>query len=168
MLKEKLPYVLVFNHKNFDAYCEQEGYNDNNVETFNDLAFISICGSLEDDGTHYFKENHSNVLNVRFDDVTDDLVIGGVTLYKTITYEQAKVIFDFIEENIERTFIIHCLAGISRSQAVAKFILNNYEMYSYGRVNKDNPPINHNPTVLRLLNNIFRLNYLSTYGKEEI
>ncbi len=46
---------------------------------------------------------------------TEDNVPG----YETISAEQAKELVDFIKDNRDRTFIIHCDAGQSRSAGVA-------------------------------------------------
>ena len=71
------------------------------------------------------KKNHINVLNLEFDDVTEDTEFNG-HLLKAMTEEQAQKCVDFIENNIGKHIYIHCRAGISRSGAIAKFIVEFY------------------------------------------
>lgn len=140
--------IYVLSHVLFNQRCEENKWTDENVETLNDKAFISIVGTpdvttaLEIDMTeHWFKENHNNVINLNFDDVSEDFMYKGA-LCKALSDEQAKELVAFIENNIGKEFYIHCLAGISRSRGVAKFIADNYVEYKdsvcdngYGRPN---------------------------------
>lgn len=122
--------LIVFSHFLFDEEMEHIGVNDENVEHFN-MAFISIIGTQEclkyylDEGDtkHYFKD-HSNVLNLDFDDIGNDVMYHG-HLFKTMTMEQAEKTVDFIEEMVDNkvdTIIGHCRAGMSRSRAIFEFI----------------------------------------------
>ena len=47
--------------------------------------------------------------------------------YEEFTKEMADDVVKFIEKNIDKDFYIHCSAGISRSQAITKFIHLNYD-----------------------------------------
>ena len=163
--------VIVFNHTDFDKYCNQQSLNDNNVESNNNYAFISIIGTQEiiedylgECGTkHYFNENHSNVLNLEFDDVSEDREFEYETLNgenkvlhaKAINEKQAKECVDFIENNVGKTFIIHCRAGFSRSQAFFRFITSMFEEYKNCEGNKDNPCHSPNIDVLAKLKRVF-------------
>ena len=162
--------VIVFNHIDFDNFCAQQSLNDNNVEN-NNYAFISIIGTqeiIEDylgeyDTKHHFNENHSNVLNLEFDDVSEDREFEYETLdgknkvlhAKAISEGQAKECVDFIENNVGKTFIIHCRAGRSRSQAFFRFITDFYEEYNDCEGNKDNPCHSPNIDVLAKLKRAF-------------
>lgn len=75
--------------------------------------------SIEDVGGAHLLPGGPNVLNVDFDDVSD-----GPT---AITDSQASEIVKFIERNQDKDFVIHCTAGKSRSQGVARFILDYYD-----------------------------------------
>ena len=124
--------VHVYPHQYFE---EQTAYlNDATVEDEN-WAFIDIIGTpaclkyyLEEEDTHHvFNEPHDNVLNLEFDDLPcDEFKWKGHTFYG-ISDEQAEKIVDFIENNINKNFMICCRAGKSRSQAVGEFILYFYE-----------------------------------------
>lgn len=125
--------AFAYSHQDFDLYCEANGWNDDNVEELTDKAFISIISSeecqkyyLEEDEVHWFKREHPNVINLEFDDITEDIVKDGHK-FSAMTEEQAKKIFDFIENNLGKNFSIHCRAGISRSGAVCSFILHMYD-----------------------------------------
>lgn len=165
--------VIVFNHIDFDNFCGQQSLNDNNVESNNNYAFISIIGTQEiiedylgEYGTkHYFNENHSNVLNLEFDDVSEDRDFEYETLdgknkvlhAKAMSEEQAKECVDFIENNVGKTFIIHCRGGVSRSQAFFRFITDFYEEYQGCRGNVENPCLTPNIGVLAALKRAFYL-----------
>lgn len=78
-----------------------------------DVAVISIENPGDKD-KHYLQSG-PNVLNLEFPDSDP-----------AITIEEADKIVNFIEEHIGQPFVIHCQAGISRSQAIGEFILTEY------------------------------------------
>lgn len=149
------PKILVFSHNEFDEFCENHKLNDNNVEECKDFAFISIIGTdacmrywLEDISEHYFKEEHNNVCNVEFDDISEDVEYNGY-IFKAITDEQADKIIQFIEDNLGKTFVIHCRAGKSRSQGVFKAITDTFfNLYTSDCGRAENPCINPNIAVV--------------------
>lgn len=127
-------WIIVYPQSRFDEECAKENLDDTNVEDRKGMAFISIIGTPEclkyylDEGDtkHYFNENHPNVLNVDFDDISQDEIEWEGHIFKGLSMEQAQTIFDFIEKNIDKSFKIHCRAGFSRSQAVGAFINDFY------------------------------------------
>lgn len=137
--------INVLSHNLFDEYCKSNEINDDNVETHKDKAFISIIGTpevleyyLKEPYTeHWFKKNHSNVINLEFDDCSEDKehkYTNGygeeVTIHAyTMNEKQAEELYDFIEKNKGKTFIIHCRAGLSRSIGVGKYILGFIDGY---------------------------------------
>lgn len=106
------------------------GLNDTNVEETN-FAFISIIGTdecikyyIKEDDKHYF-ENHTNVLNLEFDDCGEHDIMYNGHHFKTMNMTQAERTVDFIEDMVKKgveTFYIHCKAGYSRSRAVGEFV----------------------------------------------
>ena len=156
--------IIAYPHEQFDMKCYSLGLYDYNVENDNNHAFISIIGTdgcrkyhLEDEETHWFKKNHINVLNLEFDDVTEDTEFNG-HLLKAMTEEQAQKCVDFIENNIGKHIYIHCRAGISRSGAIAKFIIEFYNennIYNVSDFKFYNKRINPNNHVLSLLKRIY-------------
>ena len=126
----------------------------------NDIAYISIEHSdnclkylLNDKKEHYLASS-DNVLNVDFDDITEDFDYEpplGHWFY-AINEKQAKDIVDFIENNLDKNFIIHCRAGKSRSQGICRFILDMYkDKYNTCAANLVNPCIYPNGKVVREL-----------------
>ncbi len=131
--------IYCFSEQTFKNIMDSFGFYKNGSNLFDTLAVISICDT--EDGLskeHYFNNNTENIINLDFDDIdpTDDtykyyyrtspenhVIING-RIWKEISDEQASDLVKFIVQNKERTFIIHCYAGISRSVAVTKFILD--------------------------------------------
>ena len=154
--------IRILSHEDFDVICYKMNVYDYNVNDFNDTyAFISIIGTeecrkyyLEDETGHWFKEEHPNVLNLEFDDVTEDLNWKG-HLFKAMSEEQADKCVDFIEKNKGKIFYIHCKAGISRSGAVGKFIFDFfnengcYDENDFEYFNRHIRPNNHVLTLLK-------------------
>lgn len=159
-LENEMPIknVFVYSHQEFDSYCEVNCLNDDNVEELTDKAFISIIGTEdvlkyyleETDTKHWFKNNHINVLNLEFDDVSCDTQFEAYKAF-TISEKQAEQIVNFVEENKGKTIICHCRAGLSRSYAIALWISKNFDGYSDIEEYKKGHP---NMEVLRKLNNI--------------
>jgi protein-tyrosine phosphatase len=123
--------IEVLSHYLFDEKMKGMNLNDGNVDTMN-MGFISIIGTkeclkyyLDEEKTkHYFNNEHENVLNLDFDDITVDALYNG-HLFKAMTMEQAETSIDFIEKMLDKgvdEIKIHCRAGYSRSRAVAEFI----------------------------------------------
>lgn len=145
------PKVEAYSQQTFDDICSANGWNDSTVEKLDDKAFISIIDSESvqeyfEYTEHWFKRNHPNVLNLEFDDVEKDAEISHV-----ITESQAKKIVDFIEANLGKQIFVHCQAGISRSGAVCRYIMSNYDYYKDSEGGKHIMP---NAEVLRKLNNV--------------
>ena len=122
--------IKVLSHYLFNEEMKKLGLDDDNVENTN-IGLISIIGTPEcikywimEDDKHYFKD-HTNVLNLDFDDIDGCDIIYNGHHFKTMRIEQAEKTVDFIESMIENgveTIICHCKAGLSRSRAVAEFI----------------------------------------------
>ena len=119
--------IKVYSHIDFNNVMKSKGIDDSNVENENDSIFISITnrnGEIE----HWFKENHKNVINLDFDDISSDN-----EELKTISDKQAESLMFFIDDNLSKNkddidVYIHCLAGMSRSRAVAEYIKRHYDV----------------------------------------
>ncbi len=169
--------IEVLSHYRFDEKMREMNLNDENVEKTN-TAFISIIGTPEcleyylDEGDtkHYFKD-HSNVLNLDFDDIGTDVMYNGHH-FKTMRMEQAEKTIDFIEDNINKgveQFYIHCRAGYSRSRAVGEFIyrycIENDIEVEYNDRNDYTTFVNQG--VLRRLNHAYwKKHKLEEYAEE--
>lgn len=136
---EKMKRIEVSSHALFEERCKGLGVNDDNVESekFSNLAFIDIIGTKdsiekylhEDNTKHWFEKEHPNVLNLEFDDISEDEFEYNGIVFKGFTNEQAKKSYDFILANENKDFIICCRAGISRSQAFGNFIHDYFGGY---------------------------------------
>lgn len=122
-----------------------------------DIAYISIgetkdCIELHQYGNYgHYLDSSSSVLNIDFDDISEDKVVDEYQL-KAITTEQAKTICDFIIKNKDKHIICHCRAGKSRSQGIVRAVLDCFpDIYSECIVNKLNPCITPNYEVVRKL-----------------
>jgi hypothetical protein len=73
--------IVVLSHYLFDEKMREWGLNNQNVDNLKDTAFISIIGTrecleyyLDESKTkHFFMNNHENVLNLDFDDISTDV-----------------------------------------------------------------------------------------------
>ena len=131
--------VICVNKRDFERICREERWSDENPpETW---ALISICCNREvadfvlmDGDEHFFSEEHPNVLNVEFDDITEDEKVfdgsdygfDGKLTARGITPDAADRIVRYIEDHRDMDFLIHCRAGKSRSQGVVRYILDFY------------------------------------------
>ena len=142
--------IYVISKLEFDAYCEKFNLNDNNIELNKNLYCISIHG-LSEKEIPYFKFNHTNVLNLRFDDVESDSAHG-----KAMTIEQGMEIISFLknmEINNNTMLLVHCYAGISRSGAVGTFCNEYFNQDKTEFINR-NKHILPNGAILRILHNL--------------
>lgn len=96
-------------------------------KTEDKFALISIQESSKNSGIQFIpNDNCKDVLTLYFDDLCPKDALG-LNDIKVMTLDDAKNIIKFIEEYKEVDyFVIHCHAGISRSSAVGKFILNYF------------------------------------------
>ena len=159
--------IKVLPHSTFDEYCYKYGLDNDNVENDKEHAYISIIGTKEclkyyleeEDTTHWFKDNHPNVINLDFDDITKDEIEWEGHIFKGFSGEQAQQLFDFIENNKDKSFIIHCRAGMSRSQGVGNFINDFYK----GEFESDTLLPHPNKEVYRKLSKCYYKKYRPEY-----
>ena len=127
--------IKVYSQIDFNNVMKSNGIDDSNVENEKDSIFISITnrnGEIE----HWFKENHKNVINLDFDDTSSDN-----EELRTISDKQAESLMFFIDDNLSKStedvdVYIHCLAGMSRSRAVAEYIKRHYDVV-YDKIERD-------------------------------
>lgn len=139
--------AYIFSKRLFDKFMSENGI----ITPPSDMAVVSIGEPTESE--HYFTDSE-NVLNIDFFDVNGYEVEG----IKGMDDSQAEVVFRFMENNIGKDFYIHCRAGVSRSQAVGRFLS---DIYGYEVVSVANNGAFPNQHVLSLLKQKYRDTELS-------
>ena len=98
------------------------------AETFlKDFRVISIINTSDNP---LFMIESPNLLNLRFDDITDEKTAKDFNLI-LFNDEHVKAIFEFADNENDCPIIVHCTAGICRSGAVGEFLndyLNKYKV----------------------------------------
>jgi len=151
--------IYICSKVQFNNILKDNNINDSNIETFKKAIFICIDNTQEDGfySTPIFKEDHSNVLHLYFDDVEND--IDDDVKAKSITEEQIKEIVEFLYKNKNKELLfVHCSAGISRSGAIGLFALD-YFNGDKEHFNKYNKHISPTIKVIRLLKQYYTQKY---------
>ena len=87
-----------------------------------------------------------------------DTTASEFTMLHVLDYEEAFKLVKWIDFEIKHshTFYIHCAAGISRSQAVVRYIRDIYG-YKYDiKLNPNNPNNTYNPHIVMMLKRAYR------------
>jgi predicted protein tyrosine phosphatase len=150
--------VRVLSKNMFDTLLPRMRIDESNVDTQN-AAFISIVNS-DSIGTSYFKNEHSNVLKLVFDDTTSQenhrRIKQGQSELTVFSREQAQQILDFVNKHKDvETFYVHCLAGRSRSGAVGTFINDIYGSQTFEQFLQSNTTVSPNYYILALLRRVY-------------
>lgn len=122
-----------------------------------DTAYIVI---LEPDDCEPLAEEQRNYKEFVFYDLEEDMDNGAGFIYKAISEEQAKDMYNFIKSNANKKhFVVSCAAGISRSGAVGSFV---YEYFGgkYKDLLKKHPYILPNGRCVKLLRMYERIDYM--------
>ncbi|MFW6311231.1 MAG: hypothetical protein ACOC1K_03240 [Nanoarchaeota archaeon] len=155
----KLKKAFVVSKLLFEKFCAEHDLSDETVDNCSNSAFISILSPRKDGHKGFFskslfKKDHSNVLILKF----DDLIVeppADKTKKKYILFNEkmAKEVITFLDNNEDKdNFFIHCAAGISRSGAIGKFIMDFYEKTDKEHFESYNKHVLPNGLVLKLLN----------------
>jgi predicted protein tyrosine phosphatase len=148
--------IFIMSKPQFNSIMGSHGIDDSNVEAkAKEVAIISINDTMGQWNASWFNQDHSNVIRLWFDDVENDLELSPTNSVscRAFSENQAKLIIDFINSNKDKSFFVHCTAGISRSGAVGRFILD-YLDGDKDHFKQMNPHISPNGHISRLLNNI--------------
>ena len=132
-------------------------FTDSNVDLFPNDFFICVHATGWIHAIPYFKQPHSNVINLVFDDVAVD---GSKWSHeyvpisynaKACTREQAKELKQFIDTIPDNSNVhVYCAKGQSRSPAIAAYI----EEYKNNNKNSKFHSYKYNEHVYRLLKDI--------------
>jgi len=170
--KERL--LMCYSKRDFDSKMVHSNWM-NEMQLPNNIAVISICSKYDEEDQHWFSNLSSHVLNVDFDDVSpesdfgdkydemlDDTALsanefsyyimrlGRKQQVHALDHEMAFKIVRFIDNHISCDFYVHCSAGLSRSQAIVRYILDTYGDSGF-ITREDNPCLTPNMHVLRML-----------------
>lgn len=142
--------IKVFNREDFEEYVKG-GLKDN--EAYIEV-FSGPCGKPIIKDTERYPEGEQ-VLRMDFEDLPEEMYWPGCEgrfVNPTITYYDAKRAVLFIEKNEGKDFIIHCDAGVSRSQQIAGYILiTKWWDYEYDEYESSHPHRMPNTIVLTRL-----------------
>jgi predicted protein tyrosine phosphatase len=96
-----------------------------------------------------------HIFITKFSDLADKKVLENLS-FNPISLKQAREMLEFIIENKDKNFIVHCFAGVSRSAAVCLFL-----NLIFGHQLKDNFWLLScpNPYVLGKLITVYKENY---------
>lgn len=164
--------LMCYGREGFRKELKNNGWTDGNLPE--DWIFISISGyepSLEE--PHLLKECEQ-VMNLNFDDICgyrmwDALPNEEWTEEKKrlhsrehgMSDEDAGRLFGFLEKNIGKNVMVHCSAGVSRSQGVVRYLLDmHHDFYKTSDTNPLNPCRHPNGHVVCLL----KREYYKKYG----
>ena len=144
--------INILSKPEFNEFMSNHKIDDSNIGDFS-FAAISINDTHGQWAVSWFNEDHPNLLRLWFDDVEHDEEVSPTNKIscKAFSADQAKAVFEFVNANKDKNFIVHCAAGISRSGAVGSFILDYLEgdREYFEKYNKHILP---NPRVRRMLN----------------
>ena len=147
--------VTVYNWEDFEKYVDDVLHCSNDLEP--DVAIIEIYTSP---GHPVLSEEHlnrENVIALDFEDMPEDVDFPDSKyhpLNPTINYAQAEELVRFIDKWSEReySFVIHCGAGVSRSQQVAEYIMMaTHSRYSYDEMSSHSHHFFNTIVLSRLL-----------------
>lgn len=118
--------VFAYNRKDFINL----GVNDSTISLSDDY-YVSILPTGGPKGEPIFYKEHMNVITMVFDDVLESGKMWGKDINDyydavAITPDQAKVLHHFLQSIPDDSNVhIHCVYGISRTGAVAKYLRDN-------------------------------------------
>lgn len=119
---------------------------------------VSISSSTDTPLTsETFGLSSDKFISLSFDDLSE---CENCPPLHAMTEEEAMLLYNFIESNLDNNFYVHCDAGKSRSQAVVRYILDMYGGEEEWEIRKENPCLTLNYHVL---GNLKRANYKSNH-----
>lgn len=131
-------------------------FSDNKFNYYDYAAFISILDY--DNNESKYNLSIPNFLQVKMWDIEDDIIKDGIVVYTKPSDKELERIIDFIEDHKNKqVFIIHCSAGISRSGAIARYLLHRFHNeIDSKKFYKENKFIQPNLYIFYRLKEIFK------------
>lgn len=147
-----IKFIDVFNRKQVGVLAPREN-----------TAIISIS---EPGAAALLRHGWNPILRLEFHDLCDsDKVLKNDTFF---TEEMANTLWDFIHENKDRNFVVHCDAGISRSVAVGQIISELFPDTHELKLHAVRDTRFANPLVLRLMHKKFWNEKLNDLNEADI
>lgn len=147
-----MKHIYAVSYLKFKDLIKEHNITNETVNQRN-TAFIQIL--CTDNGEEFVLNNNDNVLSLRFDDIDEplDLKLFGeeyVQVYP-MSEVQADHIVEFVEKNKDKeTFIVHCMAGVSRSGGVTRWISEHFKQSNFA-YREENPYVKPNQRIINLL-----------------
>ena len=165
-MENKRKKLWCLSYKNFSNIAFDNRWDENVPQN---IAIISIINSKDCNcGEKHICKNSNNVLNLEFDDVSpvnyktdaqaESYQIDEGKIVRFFHLKLAKKTYDFIQKNKGKDFYIHCSAGLSRSQAIVRFIKDTIRDINW-ETNPNNPCLFPNGFVYQQLMKIYRNEY---------
>ena len=172
--KENILYC--YSQEKFDELMKSLGWK----EPAKGFSTVSICSPWNEGFEHWFKPGTPNNYNIDCDDIirpfwwdkdyydiAEKMYLDGQVKesnkfffyndtncdLRLFNYEQAYLLAAWINTqmlNGRDNFYVHCAAGLSRSQAVVRYILDIYPKYNW-KIREVNPPRYYNNHMLLML-----------------
>lgn len=164
--------LMCYSYGMFVRRIQSEGWSDGNLP--DDWVFVSIGEYIPEESEPHPLKSCGSVLNLDFDDISGYRVWEAIPdygwdevtkeMYKDVygmSESQASELFGFLDRNIGKNVMVHCSAGLSRSQGVVRFLLDMYpDVYRVEETNPKNPCVIPNLYVTGLL----KKEYYRKYG----
>lgn len=125
----------VYPQKEFESIMQNRDIDDSTVWNLKDEYFIGINSTGWIHSIPYFKEQHSNVITLYFDDIEKDKWktvpypgVGSKTIYAiACTEAQARQLKTFIDSVPKGSLVhIYCAQGKSRSVGISAYINHRF------------------------------------------
>lgn len=165
--------LMCYSWNGFGRVLNENGWKDGNLPE--DWVFIEI-GEQKWNGYEkepFWLNECDQVATFHFDDIAGYRVWDALpnikwtpieleinkTVYGMSENDSVKM-FDFLDKNIGKNIMVHCAAGVSRSQGVVRFLLDCYpDIYTEKDTNPNNPCRIPNLYVTSLLKRRFYEKY---------
>lgn len=162
---EHMAKVMCYSWYGFQQELNRNGWRDGNLPS--DWVFVSIGNYKPKDSEPHILSECEQVINLNFDDISgyciwDALPMEEWTPEKKEAYKDvygmsdtdAERLYTFLKKHIGKNVMVHCSAGISRSQGVVRFLTDCYPDI-YTETNPDKPCVMPNQYVSSMLKRRF-------------